>query len=125
MLCTERTPVLECVFPKRQFPAVRAACSSARRKCIVAVRRRSARLENATGIPDHRANWCSGSTAQVLVGPMGSDERREAVVRPAVAVDSALVSRLVAEAAGRPAAVPHVAETWLRRSGMRLMLEAP
>ncbi|WP_290056897.1 nSTAND1 domain-containing NTPase [Amycolatopsis solani] len=69
--------------------------------------------------------------AQVLLGPMHADELREAIVRPAAAVgcvvDTALVTRLVAETAGQPAALPLLShallETWRRRSGMRLTLE--
>lgn len=70
--------------------------------------------------------------AQVLVGPMTADELRTAIVEPAVRqgcqVESALVTTLVADAAGRPAALPLVShallETWRRRQGITLTLAA-
>ncbi|CCH33800.1 hypothetical protein ABZ816_21615 [Actinosynnema sp. NPDC047251] len=66
----------------------------------------------------------------VLVGPMTADELREAIVEPAAAagckVETALVTRLVSDAAGQPAALPLVShallETWRRRRGMALTL---
>ncbi|WP_143263943.1 nSTAND1 domain-containing NTPase, partial [Amycolatopsis kentuckyensis] len=68
--------------------------------------------------------------AQVMVGAMTTEELRQAVVRPAAAADlsveSALVSRLIADTAGQPAVLPLVShallETWRRRSGMALTL---
>ncbi|MFD7658265.1 helix-turn-helix domain-containing protein, partial [Actinosynnema sp. NPDC059797] len=68
----------------------------------------------------------------VLVGPMTADELREAVVAPAGAVgckvETALVTRLVSDAAGQPAALPLVShallETWRRRRGVVLTLAA-
>ncbi|MDT7785133.1 MAG: hypothetical protein QOF58_3552 [Pseudonocardiales bacterium] len=69
--------------------------------------------------------------SQVLVGPMDSDELRQAITQPAVhegcVLDTVLVARLVAEAAGQPAALPLVShallETWRRRRGLRLTIE--
>ncbi|WP_309117244.1 WD40 repeat domain-containing protein [Saccharothrix sp.] len=66
----------------------------------------------------------------VLVGPMAADQLREAIVEPALVVgckaETALVTRLVADAAGRPAALPLVShallETWRRRRGVALTL---
>ncbi|MCE6994596.1 hypothetical protein LZG04_07205 [Saccharothrix sp. S26] len=66
----------------------------------------------------------------VLVGPMSADELREAIVSPAVAVgckvETALVTRLVADAAGQPGVLPLVShallETWRRRRGVALTL---
>ncbi|MCC8244202.1 nSTAND1 domain-containing NTPase [Saccharothrix luteola] len=66
----------------------------------------------------------------VLIGPMAADELREAIVSPAVAVgckvETALVTRLVADAAGQPAVLPLVShallETWRRRRGVALTL---
>ena len=68
--------------------------------------------------------------AQVLVGPMTPDELHEAIVKPASGagcrVEAALVSRLVADAAGQPAVLPLVShallETWRRRQGTTLTL---
>ncbi|MER6763346.1 MULTISPECIES: nSTAND1 domain-containing NTPase [Amycolatopsis] len=66
--------------------------------------------------------------AQVLVGPMTPEDLRETITRPAAAagcmVEAALVSRLVADAVGRPSVLPLVShallETWRRRSGATL-----
>ncbi len=68
--------------------------------------------------------------AQLLVGPMTTDELRRAITEPAqhvgATVESALVTRLVADVAGQAAALPLVqhalVETWHRRRGMTLSL---
>ncbi|GLZ34578.1 hypothetical protein Lesp02_67650 [Lentzea sp. NBRC 105346] len=68
---------------------------------------------------------------QVLVGPMTPDELRRAIVEPATRVgakvETALVTRLVADVAGQAAALPLVShalvETWRRRRGMTLSLQ--
>lgn len=65
---------------------------------------------------------------QVTVGPMTADELRLAVVQPAVrakcTVESALVTRIVAEASGQPGVLPLLShalmETWRRRRGTTL-----
>jgi WD40 repeat protein/energy-coupling factor transporter ATP-binding protein EcfA2 len=70
--------------------------------------------------------------AQVLVGPMTSDELREAITRPAVdagcRVETALLFRLVADAVGQPGSLPLLShallETWRRRHGTTLTLAA-
>ncbi|GIH24956.1 hypothetical protein Aph01nite_32660 [Acrocarpospora phusangensis] len=70
--------------------------------------------------------------AQVLVGPMNSDELREAVTQPAVraglVVDDALVATVLTEAGTRPGALPFVShvlwETWRRRRGTELTMAA-
>ncbi|MEY9862925.1 WD40 repeat protein [Catenulispora sp. GAS73] len=68
--------------------------------------------------------------AQLLVGPMTGEELRTAVSRPAAgvgcAVEAALQARVVADAAGQPAALPLVShamrEAWRRRRGNTLTL---
>jgi WD40 repeat protein len=68
--------------------------------------------------------------AQVLVGAMTTDELRQVISGPAAragfAVETALVSTLVAEATGQPAVLPLVShallETWRHRRGARLTL---
>ncbi|GGU57302.1 hypothetical protein GCM10010178_57160 [Lentzea flava] len=68
--------------------------------------------------------------SQLLVGPMTTDELRRAIIEPAqrvgATVESALVTRLVADVAGQAAALPLVqhalVETWHRRRGMTLTL---
>lgn len=69
---------------------------------------------------------------QVMVGPMTADELRQAITGPAVRagyrVETALVSRLIADATGQPAVLPLVShallETWNRRHGTTLTLDA-
>ncbi len=69
---------------------------------------------------------------QVLVGAMTPEELRQAITGPAEAVgcrvETALVSRLVADATGQPGALPLVShalrETWRRRRGTVLSLGA-
>ena len=68
--------------------------------------------------------------AQLLVGPMTTEELRQAISRPAVdagyRVENALVSRLVADATGQPGVLPLLShallETWRRRRGTTLTL---
>lgn len=68
--------------------------------------------------------------AQVLVGPMSTDELRRAICEPATragaSVEAALLARLISDADGRAAALPLVshalAETWRRRRGLVLSL---
>ncbi|MGW3207570.1 nSTAND1 domain-containing NTPase [Streptomyces sp. NPDC001135] len=69
--------------------------------------------------------------AQIAVGPMSSQELREAITRPAVlagcTVTGPLLAAVVADATGQPGALPLVShamvETWRRRSGSRLTLD--
>jgi len=69
---------------------------------------------------------------QVMVGPMTADELRQAITGPALRascrVETALVSRLIADATGQPAVLPLVShallETWNRRHGTTLTLAA-
>ncbi|GAA2875504.1 hypothetical protein GCM10010443_42290 [Actinoplanes cyaneus] len=68
--------------------------------------------------------------AQVLLGPMSTEELRSAITEPAAragaSVETALVARLVADVAGQPGALPLVShaltETWQRRRGVVLTL---
>ncbi|MDQ1029645.1 WD40 repeat protein [Streptomyces umbrinus] len=70
--------------------------------------------------------------AQVPVGPMSVDELRRAVVRPAVraglTVEGALLATLMAQAHGQVGVMPLLShallETWRRRRGNALTLEA-
>ncbi|GGP71857.1 nSTAND1 domain-containing NTPase [Saccharothrix coeruleofusca] len=67
---------------------------------------------------------------QLLLGPMGPEELRQAIMRPAVkascTVETALVSRLVADATGQAGVLPLLShallETWRRRRGTTLTL---
>lgn len=66
--------------------------------------------------------------AQVLVGPMSTEELRRAISGPATAagcaVEGALLARIVADAAGQPNALPLIShalrETWQHRRGNTL-----
>ncbi|MEV6026419.1 hypothetical protein [Streptomyces sp. NPDC052036] len=68
----------------------------------------------------------------VLAGPMSRDELRQAVVRPAQAagliVERDLTTRILDEVEGEPGALPLMShallETWRRRKGRALTLEA-
>jgi WD40 repeat protein len=68
---------------------------------------------------------------QVAVGPMSSQELRQAVTQPAVlagcTVAGPLLAAVVADATGQPGALPLVShamvETWRRRSGRSLTLD--
>lgn len=67
---------------------------------------------------------------QLLLGPMGTEELRQVIMQPAVkascTVETALVSRLVADATGQAGVLPLVShallETWRRRRGTTLTL---
>ncbi|KAB8176777.1 hypothetical protein [Microbispora catharanthi] len=68
--------------------------------------------------------------AQLLVGPMSTEELRQAITKPAsragCAVEGALLARVVADAAGQANVLPLVShalrETWRRRRGNTLAL---
>ncbi|WAL98625.1 hypothetical protein [Streptomyces sp. Je 1-369] len=68
--------------------------------------------------------------AQLLVGPMNTDELRRAISRPAAragcTVEGALLARVIADATGRATVLPLVShalrETWRRRRGNTLTL---
>ncbi|KPH97280.1 WD-40 repeat-containing protein [Actinobacteria bacterium OK074] len=68
--------------------------------------------------------------AQVLVGPMTTEELRRAISKPAAradcAVEGALLARVIADATGQTMALPLVShalrETWRRRRGAALTL---
>jgi len=68
--------------------------------------------------------------AQVLVGPMSTEELRSAVTEPAAragaTIETALMARIVSDVGGQPAVLPLVshtlAETWRRRRGVVLTL---
>ncbi|MDI6407686.1 DNA-binding protein [Streptomyces albus] len=81
---------------------------------------------------EHRALAEALCGSGLLVGPMTSAELRAAVVRPAAAhgliVERALTARLLRDAEREPGALPLVShallETWRRRKGRALTLQA-
>ncbi|MCP2242389.1 WD40 repeat [Lentzea aerocolonigenes] len=78
----------------------------------------------------HPALAAALTDAQILLGAMTPDELRRAITQPAVkagcSVEAALLTTLVAEAAGRSGVLPLVShallETWRRRRGHSLTL---
>ncbi|MCX5247919.1 hypothetical protein OG895_22355 [Streptomyces sp. NBC_00201] len=70
--------------------------------------------------------------ATVLAGPMSPDELRAAIVRPAqrtgLIVERALTARILGEVGGEPGVLPLMShallETWRRRKGRALTIEA-
>ncbi|WP_433271897.1 XRE family transcriptional regulator [Actinosynnema sp. CS-041913] len=68
--------------------------------------------------------------SQLLLGPMGPEELRQVIMQPAVkascTVETALVSRLIADATGQAGVLPLMShallETWRRRRGTTLTL---
>ncbi|WP_232109629.1 WD40 repeat domain-containing protein [Streptomyces buecherae] len=81
---------------------------------------------------EHGPLAAAARDAGLPIGPMGPEELREAIVGPATAdglvVERALTARLVKEAAGEVGALPLLShallETWRRRRGRTLTLEA-
>ncbi|WP_461011639.1 nSTAND1 domain-containing NTPase [Streptomyces capparidis] len=79
----------------------------------------------------HRGLTAVLSRASVPVGPMGAEELRQVVVKPAAArglvVERALTATLVAEAGGDVGGLPLMShallETWRRRRGRTLTME--
>ncbi|MFI9169213.1 nSTAND1 domain-containing NTPase [Streptomyces lincolnensis] len=70
--------------------------------------------------------------ATLLIGPMGREELRDVITRPAIAeglnVERALTARVIDEVTDRPGALPMLShallETWRRRRGRTLTLAA-
>ena len=68
--------------------------------------------------------------AQVLLGPMSTEELRSAITEPAAragaTIETALIARLISDVTGQPASLPLVShaltETWQRRRGMVVTL---
>ncbi|WP_031498795.1 helix-turn-helix domain-containing protein [Streptomyces bicolor] len=81
---------------------------------------------------EHRELADALREANLLVGPMSPAELREAIVRPAQAagliVERELTARLVEETGGEPGGLPLLShalrETWRRRRGRALTMEA-
>ncbi|MER7578323.1 XRE family transcriptional regulator, partial [Streptomyces sp. NPDC126514] len=80
----------------------------------------------------HPALVAAITNGQLLLGPMGPEELRQVIMRPAVkascTVETALVSRLIADATRHPGEMTLVShallETWRRRRGVVLTLAA-
>ncbi len=127
-----------------QFEEVFTLCQSQReRAAFIAALCAAARADNSRtrvvlGVRSDFYAHCTGypelvdalRDAQLLVGPMTTEELRRAVSRPAVdagcTIEGALVARVVADATGQAGALPLVShalrETWSRRRGNALTL---
>jgi WD40 repeat protein/energy-coupling factor transporter ATP-binding protein EcfA2 len=83
-------------------------------------------------LAEHRALATAVSASSLLVGPMSAAELREVIVKPAqragLIVERELTARLVREVGGEPGGLPllsHVLqETWRRRRGRALTVQA-
>lgn len=81
---------------------------------------------------EHSALAAALKDATLLVGPMGREQYREAIVRPASAhgliVEKELTARVIEEVVEEPGALPLMShallETWRRRRGRMLTLQA-
>ncbi|WP_338118136.1 helix-turn-helix domain-containing protein, partial [Streptomyces coryli] len=124
------------VFTLCQDPAERARFL----KLLLAAREPGSRLRVVIAVradfygrcAEHRELADALRAAQLLVGPMSQAELRAAIVKPAQAagliVERELTARLLAELDGEPGGLPlmsHVLlETWRRRRGRALTLQA-
>lgn len=103
-----------------------ASCPDSRARVVVGVR-----ADFYAHCARHVGLAAAMQDAQVLVGPMSTDELARAVTRPAVhaglMVEKTLVATVVNEASERPGALPFLShalwETWRRRRGNGLFLE--
>ncbi|MFE2607772.1 WD40 repeat domain-containing protein [Streptomyces mirabilis] len=127
-----------------QFEEVFTLCTSARERAafiaalITAAQAANSRTRVVIGVRADFYARCSEHPdlvealrdAQMLVGPMTTDELRRAISRPAVqagcTVETPLLARVVADATGQANALPLVShalrETWRRRRGNTLTL---
>ncbi|MBA8924375.1 WD40 repeat protein [Kutzneria viridogrisea] len=140
----EQRPEIDLVLVVDQFEEVFTLCQDpAERAGFIAA------LVRAAGEPTSRTRVVLGARAdffghcgqypelvealadgQVLLGALAPEELRQVITRPAVrvgcTVETALVARIMADAAGQPAVLPMVShallETWRRRQGITLTL---
>ncbi|MFD5536777.1 WD40 repeat domain-containing protein [Streptomyces sp. NPDC127079] len=127
-----------------QFEEVFTLCTSTRERAafigalITAARAANSRTRVVIGVRADFYARCSEHPelvealrdAQLLVGPMTTDELRRAISQPAVqadcTVETPLLARVVADATGQANALPLVShalrETWRRRRGNTLTL---
>ncbi|GAA0593155.1 helix-turn-helix domain-containing protein [Streptomyces crystallinus] len=128
-----------------QFEEVFTLCSDVDEReafvgLVLAARERGSRLRVVLGVRADFYSHClrhPGLTevlreAALPVGPMSTDELRQAITKPAVAhglvVERALTARLVADVSAEPGGLPLMShallETWRHRTGRTLTLEA-
>ncbi|MFH8612217.1 NACHT and WD repeat domain-containing protein [Streptomyces sp. NPDC018029] len=139
-----RPPESELLLVVDQFEEVFTLCSDARERTrfitalLTAVRAPNSRTRVVLGVRADFYARCARHPdlvealrdAQLLVGPMTTDELRRAISRPAAragcTVEGALLARVIADATGRATVLPLVShalrETWRRRRGSTLAL---
>ncbi|MFG2291483.1 DNA-binding protein [Streptomyces sp. NPDC048595] len=121
-LCTdpgEREAFLDCLLAARE--------DDSRLRVILAVR-----ADFFGRCAEHPALTAALNDATLLAGPMGTEELRSAIVRPAQArglnVERELTARILEEVADEPGALPLMShalmETWRRRRGRTLTMQA-
>jgi WD40 repeat protein len=141
---TEYPPEAELLLVIDQFEEVFSLCADARERArFIAVLLRAAHAPNSRtrvviGVRADFYPHCSRypdlvealRDGQRLVGQLTTEELRRVITLPAqarqCAVESALLARIVAEAAGQPGVLPLIShalrETWRRRRGNTLTL---
>ncbi|MEV0253633.1 hypothetical protein AB0H82_05065 [Streptomyces sp. NPDC050732] len=142
----DRATDAELLLVVDQFEEVFTLCSDARERTrfitalLTAVRAPNSRTRVVLGVRADFYARCARHPdlvealrdAQLLVGPMTTDELRRAISRPAAradcTVEGALLARVIADATGRATVLPLVShalrETWRRRRGSTLSLSA-
>ncbi|MEU6393954.1 DNA-binding protein [Streptomyces sp. NPDC046939] len=139
------TPTRDTVIVVDQFEEVFTLCRDARERrdfidLLLTARQPESRLRVVLAVradfygrcAEHRGLADALGQGGLLVGPMDEAELREVIVKPAQArghiVERVLTARLVDEIAGEPGGLPllsHVLrETWRRRRGRALTMEA-
>ncbi|MEV0123742.1 hypothetical protein AB0I16_19795 [Streptomyces sp. NPDC050703] len=140
----DRPPEAEILLVIDQFEEVFTLCSDAGERTgfitalLTAARAANSRTRVVLGVRADFYARCAHHPdlvealrdAQLLVGPMTTDELRRAISRPAAraacAVEGALLARVIADATGRATVLPLVShalrETWRRRRGSTLTL---
>ncbi|QIS13590.1 hypothetical protein [Nocardia arthritidis] len=140
----DRSPAAELVLVVDQFEEVFTLCHDAGERigfinalltaadadgsrCRIVIGVRADFYAHCTTIPELAAAL---ARAQVVVGPMTTDQLRQAIVGPAtaagIAVEGALLATLIGQATGQAGTLPLLShallETWRRRRGNTLTL---
>jgi hypothetical protein len=145
-LIVQRTDAIECLLVVDQFEEVFTLCHDDREReqfiaaLLDAANAADTRTRIVVGLRSDFYTHCARhprlaealQDAQVLVGPMSTDELTQAISQPAaragLMVEKTLVTTVVHDAVERPGALPFVShalwETWRRRRGNGLFLDS-